>query len=157
MKKPSSTKRKLILPTSLAFVALVATMILSAFFLFSTSVTSSTNEQTLTASQQVLANYETYFDSVITVSNNVLGSYSNASQATLSSDMAGYFDTLETFKAEIVDMSLYKVSDGSYLSGDSKATHKNVVGDESWFVSPKNNHLINFFSPVTAAGVTNTF
>src|SRR5574344_1992987 len=94
MKKPSSTKRKLILPTSLAFVALVATMILSAFFLFSTSVTSSTNEQTLTASQQVLANYETYFDSVITVSNNVLGAYSNAT----GTDLSSYFNTLESFK-----------------------------------------------------------
>lgn len=153
MKKPSSTKRKLILPTSLAFVALVATMILSAFFLFSTSVTSSTNEQTLTASQQVLANYETYFDSVITVSNNVLGAYSNAT----GTDLSSYFNTLESFKPEIVDMSLYKASDGTYLSGDSKAVHSKTAGDGNWFTSPNNNHLINFFSPVTAAGVTNTF
>jgi flagellar basal body-associated protein FliL len=101
MRKPQSTKKKLILPTSLAFVFLVAAMIAAAFSLFSTSVTSSTNEQTLAASEQVLTNYESYFDSVITVSNNVLGTYSNASETSLAQDMGSYFDTLETFKAEI--------------------------------------------------------
>ena len=97
MRKPQSTKKKLILPTSLAFVFLVAAMIAAAFSLFSTSVTSSTNEQTLAASEQVLTNYESYFDSVITVSNNVLGTYSNASETSLAQDMRSYFDTLETF------------------------------------------------------------
>jgi flagellar basal body-associated protein FliL len=58
VRKPQSTKKKLILPTSLAFVFLVAAMIAAAFSLFSTSVTSSTNEQTLAASEQVLTNYE---------------------------------------------------------------------------------------------------
>jgi len=157
MSKPQSTKKKLIWPTSLAFVFLLTTMILSAFFLFSTSVTSSTNEQTLAASEQVLANYESYFDSVITVSNNVLGTYSNASEITLAKDMGDYFDTLETFKAEILDMSLYKVSDADYLSGDSKSKTKvSINGSESWYTSAKNNPLLNLFSPVTA-GATNTF
>jgi two-component system sensor histidine kinase YesM len=72
--------------------------------------------------------------------------------------MANYFDTLETFKAEILEMSLYKASDASYLSGDSKAETKAAIsGSEVWYTSAKNNPLINFFSPVTAAGVTNTF
>jgi hypothetical protein len=139
---------------------LVAAMIAAAFSLFSTSVTSSTNEQTLAASEQVLANYETYFDSVITVSNNVLGTYSNASDASetaLAQNMASYFDTLETFKAEILNMSLYKAKDANYFSGDSKASHANANTTESWFASAKGNPLINFFSPVQAAGVTNTF
>ena len=157
MRKPQSTKKKLILRTSLAFVFLVAAMIAAAFSLFSTSVTSSTNEQTLAASEQVLTNYESYFDSVITVSNNVLGTYSNASETSLAQDMGSYFDTLETFKAEILDMSLFKVSDANYLSGDSKPETKiSISGGESWYTSAKMNPLINIFSPVTS-GATNTF
>lgn len=151
MRKPSSTKKKLIVPTSIAFVTLVAAMIFTAYFQFFSSVTSSTNEQTLATSQQVLTNYESYFDSVITVSNNVLGHYSNADKTGIESSMASYFDTIETFKGEILSMSLYKKSDGSYLSGDSSTKQAGASVDEAWFSDAKANSLINIFSPVTTA------
>jgi two-component system sensor histidine kinase YesM len=151
VRKPSSTKKKLIVPTSLAFVTLVAAMILTAYFLFSSSVTSSTNEQTLATSQQVLTNYESYFDSVITVSNNVLGHYSNAEETTIESEMKSYFDTIETFKGEILSMSLYKADGGAYLSGDSSAAKNNALVSDAWFADASTNPLINIFSPVTTA------
>jgi HAMP domain-containing protein len=151
VRKPSSTKKKLIVPTSIAFVTLVAAMIFTAYFQFFSSVTSSTNEQTLATSQQVLTNYESYFDSVITVSNNVLGRYSNADKTGIESSMASYFDTIETFKGEILSMSLYKKSDGSYLSGDSSTKQAGASVDEAWFSDAKANSLINIFSPVTTA------
>ena len=77
----------MLVPTLISFLVLVATMITSAFFLFSSSVTDITNEQTLLTSQQVLTNYESYFDSVITVSNNVLGTYSNIKSSDIESGM----------------------------------------------------------------------
>lgn len=151
MRKPSSTKKKLIAPTSVAFVTLVVAMILTAYFLFSSSVTNSTNEQTLATSQQVLTNYESYFDSVITVSNNVLGRYSNADETNLENEMKSYFDTIETFKGEILSMSLYCSSTGAYLSGDS-STKKNATStSDAWFANANQNPLINIFSPVTTA------
>lgn len=168
MRKPSSTKKKLIVPTSLAFVTLVVTMILTAYFLFSSSVTTSTNEQTLATSQQVLTNYESYFDSVITVSNNVLGHYSNVdkgasesvTKSNIETDMKSYFDTIESFKGEILSMSLYKaykddngttIEDGAFLSGDSASKKADASTGDAWFSSATANPLINIFSPVTQA------
>ena len=149
MKKSQSTKKKLLVPTLISFLVLVATMITSAFFLFSSSVTDITNEQTLLTSQQVLTNYESYFDSVITVSNNVLGTYSNIKSSDIESGMGSYFNTVETFKPEILRMSLYKASSGNYLSGDTLSSKDNADKTESWFSSATSNTLINFFSPVS--------
>jgi len=149
VKKSQSTKKKLLVPTLISFLVLVATMITSAFFLFSSSVTDITNEQTLLTSQQVLTNYESYFDSVITVSNNVLGTYSNIKSSDIESGMGSYFNTVETFKPEILRMSLYKASSGNYLSGDTLSSKDNADKTESWFSSATSNTLINFFSPVS--------
>jgi two-component system, sensor histidine kinase YesM len=149
--KSVSTKKKLIIPTLFSFLVMVATMILSAFFLFSSSVTTITNDQTLVASQQVLTNYESYFDSVITVSNNVLGTYSNIKSSDIESGMGSYFNTVETFKPEILRMSIYKASTGAFLSGDTLSSKNNVDKNETWFSNATTNTLINVFSPVSTA------
>jgi two-component system sensor histidine kinase YesM len=148
--KPSSTKKKLIIPTTVAFLTLIITMILSAYFLFSSNVTSSTNEQTLSASQQVLTNYESYFDSVISASNNILGKYANVDEASIETDMQSYFTTIESFKSEILRISLYKASDGSYLSGDNSTPKGGANTTATWFTSATDNPLINIFSPVSS-------
>jgi two-component system sensor histidine kinase YesM len=151
--KPQSTREKLILPTSLAFVVMIAAMVVSAYVLYSKNVTSSTNDQTYATSQQVLNNYETYFDSVITVSNNVLSTYANDDAAAdgdtvkLAKDMRSYFDSVKSLKSEIMEIAIYKASDGICIASD---TASNVVDSAapstSWFSDAAGNRLINIFT-----------
>ena len=148
----------------MAFAVFVIAMVFTAYSLYSTNVTSSTNEQMLATSQQLLTNYETYFDSVLTTSNNVIGKYSNESDdlTAISSDMGTYFDTVMSIKNEILDMSLYKVSDGAMIASNTSFSGSvaPVTDDQNWFKEAKQDEdskLINFFShPTPSSSVTGT-
>jgi len=165
LKKAISLKTTLFIPTFMAFAIFVVAMVLTAYGLYSTNVTSSTNEQMLATSQQLLTNYETYFDSVLTTSNNVIGKYSNESDdlATIPSDMGTYFDTVMSIKNEILDMSLYTVSDGTMIASNTSYSEKDTsVTKQAWFteaIQDDDSKLINFFSRPTTnpSGTTYSF
>ena len=170
MKKAISLKTTLFIPTFMAFAVFVVTMVFTAYGLYSTNVTSSTNEQMLATSQQLLTNYETYFDSVLTTSNNVISKYSNESDdlATISSDMGTYFDTVMSIRNEILDMSLYQVTDdvnnnGNLIASDTSYSEKDTsVISQTWFTEATqddDSKLINFFSRPTTnpSGTTYSF
>lgn len=149
MRKPLSLKTHLLIPTIVSFVVFVAAVVISAYSLYSSNVTNSNNAQMLATSQQILTNYETYFDSVITTSNNIIGKYSSSdvsSPATLESEMKNYFDSIMSLKPEIFDMSIYKVSDGSPIAANSTYEPSLVSDNESWFKSAKSNFLVDVFS-----------
>lgn len=150
MRKPQSTKIRLILPTTISFIAFIIAMYVSAYTLYSSYVTTSTKDQTLATSQQVLNSYENYFDFVLGVSNNISSKYSAENVATLGSDMQSYFDIVKSLRSEILDVSIYKTSDGSFLSGDSSFTKTNATYSDEWFSSAKENTLISVFSRLSS-------
>ncbi len=162
MKKPRSLRTILFVPTFSAFAVFVIAMVAFAYSLYSTNVTFSTNAQMLATSQQLLTNYETYFDSVLMSSNNVIGRYDNAKGdlSSIGNDMGSYFDTVMSLKNEILDMTLYKVADGSLIASDSAYSHPQAqASGEDWFrdATKEENRLINVFSRPTAAGNSYSF
>ncbi len=163
MKKPISLRNTLFVPTFAAFTAFVAAMVLTAYLIYASNVKNSTDDQMLATSQQLITNYETYFDSVLTTSNNVVSKYSNESDnlATISADMSSYFDVIMSIRAEILDISLYKASDGTRISSDSayEAPNSNVIG-ESWFIDvtkDEESKLLNVFSRPTSAPTSGAY
>ena len=94
----------MVLPGSFGFAFLVIVMVLLASILYSSNVTSNSNAQMLATSQQVLTNYETYFDSVLTTSSNIAAHYDSSPVANRSTSMQSYFDTLMSLKSEVIDM-----------------------------------------------------
>jgi two-component system sensor histidine kinase YesM len=149
-RKSLSLKTQMILPTSLVFVFFISALVLSAYLLYSSNVTENSNAQMEATSQQVLANYETYFDSVISVSDSVINEYGklDKNSKTTESHMQDYFDTIKTFKSEILEMSLYKSSDGSHIASDSSTSYNGDVTSETWFSQANEYPLINVFSRV---------
>lgn len=157
MRKPMRAKTKLLVPTSAMFLSLTILIVFSAYVLFSNNVRSNSLKQLHATSQQVLNNYETYFDSVIEVSNALLGEYSNENEDNISSDMQNYFDSIMSIKHEIEDISIYRKSDGALLASSSNYVDlSNDVELENWFVDAKENPLINIFSPSSVSS-TNTY
>jgi two-component system sensor histidine kinase YesM len=153
VKRSASLKTRLLAPTSAAFVVMVAAMVGSAYLLYSSNVIKSSDDQMEATSDQVLNNYETYFDSVLTVSNNVISTYNAQSKGdpNLEKDMQSYFDTVKSLKNEILEMSLYRSDNGNWIAGDSKAKDSaQNAGEASWFSEANSNPLINIFSRVNS-------
>lgn len=150
MKKSQSTKLRLILPTTLSFVVFMVAMFVSAYQLYSSYVTTSTRDQTLATSQQVLNSYENYFDQVLGVSNNISSKYDAENVADIQKDMQSYFDVVKSLRSEILEASIYRASDGVYLSSDSSSTVQNASLEDEWFSSANKNTLINVFSRISS-------
>jgi two-component system sensor histidine kinase YesM len=150
LKKSQSTKLRLILPTTLSFVVFMVAMFVSAYQLYSSYVTTSTRDQTLATSQQVLNSYENYFDQVLGVSNNISSKYDAENVADIQKDMQSYFDVVKSLRSEILEVSIYRASDGVYLSSDSSSTVQNASLEDEWFSSANKNTLINVFSRISS-------
>lgn len=150
MKKTQSTKVRLILPTSLSFIVFIVAMFVSAYQLYSSYVTTSTRDQTLATSQQVLNSYENYFDQVLGVSNSISSKYDGENVVDIQKDMQSYFDVVKSLRSEILEASIYRASDGVYLSSDSSSLAQNASLDDEWFNSANKNTLINVFSRISS-------
>jgi two-component system sensor histidine kinase YesM len=146
VKRYWSTKTKLIVPTSIVFSTFIVAMILSAYTLYFTNVTSQTTVQMDTTSNQVLKNYESYFDSVVSVSDSILSTYNSTEETNQKKTVSSYFDTIKSVKTEILDMSLYKASDGTVISSDSSSSPSSVSLSTDWFAKATSNKLISNFT-----------
>ena len=146
MKRYWSTKTKLIVPTSVVFSTFIVAMILSAYSLYFNRVTNQATTQMDATSNQVLKNYESYFDSVVSVSDSILSTYNSIDEDKQKDEVSTYFDTIKSVKGEIIDMSLYKASDGSVISSDSGSSPSNVALSTDWFSKAANNKLISNFT-----------
>ena len=71
MRKNHSIRFNLTFYTTLGFAIFLAVILTSASIIYSTSISNIYNEQIITTSKQVVANYEAYFDSAIEVSNSL--------------------------------------------------------------------------------------
>jgi len=149
-KRFHSIRFLLIVPTTVLFILFDIGLSFVAFFVYSNNITALTMNQVNTMSQQVLSNYNTYFESAILVSDNIQIEVDNLdlNTSTSKSTVRKYFDETLTFKEEINDISLYSLN-GDFLTSNSKyiVSQNNVINTD-WFSRAYNNPLINIFSRV---------
>src|SRR5574344_1494486 len=110
--------------------------------------------QVNTMSQQVLSNYNTYFESAILVSDNIQIEVDNLdlNNVTSKATVRKYFDDTLTFKEEINDISLYSIT-GDFLTSNTKyIPPQSSVTTADWFSRAYSNPLINIFSRVDGTG-----
>ncbi|MCI2069563.1 MAG: sensor histidine kinase [Bacilli bacterium] len=102
-----------------------------------------------TLSKQVLANYDTYFESVIKVSDSIQTEINYMDLASQASEVSSYFDKIMSLQGEIYNMAIYS-SSGTLLVKDKD--YQPIISDNSkeiWFVRAMNEPLVNVFSPIT--------
>ncbi|MFA7222054.1 MAG: sensor histidine kinase [Bacilli bacterium] len=148
-KKVHSIRFELVLPTTILFVLFTLAMSLTAYFTYSNNVTKQTINQIKTMSQQVLSNYDTYFESVITISENVQVKIDNIDLNLTSqkSSTSNYFDEVMSFKSEIKNMAIFDTN-GQKIVSNAKYYTINENDDTGWLNDAISDPLINIFSRV---------
>lgn len=102
-----------------------------------------------TLSKQVLANYDTYFESVIKVSDSIQTEINYMDLTTQASEVSSYFDQIMSLQGEIYNMAIY-ASSGSLLVKDKDyQTSLTNSSAEIWFTRAMYEPLVNVFSPIT--------
>lgn len=147
MKKPFSLGLQLVFSTTIAFILFISTIVVTAFSLYSQNVTSLVNEQITSSNREIISNYETYFSSVIGISNKIQIKIDNINVDDHKSTLISYFDDILSFKTEVIDIGIYS-DEGLQLVSDSKSSSSIYIGNENWFSLAKQNPLINVFSSV---------
>ncbi len=146
----------LIVPTSFLFLLMVGGLALSAFFIYSSNVRNSSYTQMEATSEQVLRNYETYFDSAVQVSDGIYSKYATLSPLD-SGELTDYFDTLIELKPEILSISVYNASNGEPIARDSNSYFIYDIMDSDWFLGALEDPYINVFTRGFSDGVPYSF
>ena len=110
MRKNHSIRFNLTFYTTLGFAIFLAVILTSATIIYSTSISNIYNEQIITTSKQVVANYEAYFDSAIEVSNSLQTKIDNIDINSNKKSIEEYFDDIKKIKGEIIYISLYDLA-----------------------------------------------
>jgi len=146
-RKSHSMVFKLTVPMAAVFSFFVLLVSLVAYFIYSSSVRTNSLNQIKSTSEQVQTNYETYFESVINVSDNVQVRIDNEDVINNVGDVEVYFNQLLSFKSDISNICIYNLS-GKPIVSDSDFAPVTVDTSEDWFSSSLTDKLINFFSRV---------
>lgn len=151
LNKRLSLRAELVLPAIFLFIFFAISLSSIALITYTNETTQLTQNQIKATSQQVLSNYNTYFDGVISISQNVQTKVDNIDIYKNKDDISSYFDEVMSFKKEIRSMAIYDnqknliVSDSKYLPN---ASEKN----DEWSNEAKRYPLINIFSRVEYTG-----
>ena len=151
LNKRLSLRAELVLPAIFLFIFFAISLTSIALITYTNETTQLTQNQIKATSQQVLSNYNTYFDGVISISQNVQTKVDNIDIYKNKDDISSYFDEVMSFKKEIRSMAIYDnqknliVSDSKYLPN---ASEKN----DEWSNEAKRYPLINIFSRVEYTG-----
>ena len=158
MRKNHSIRFNLTFYTTLGFAIFLAVILTSATIIYSTSISNIYNEQIITTSKQVVANYEAYFDSAIEVSNSLQTKIDNIDINSNKKSIEEYFDDIKKIKGEIIYISLYDL-DGDYIVGNSSISNnlKENISENESFKEALNEPMLNIFSGVGFANNTYTF
>ena len=156
MRKYPKLRTLLIVPTSFLFLLMVGGLALSAFFIYSSNVRNSSYTQMEATSEQVLRNYETYFDSAVQVSDGIYSKYATLSPLD-SGELTDYFDTLIELKPEILSISVYNASNGEPIARDSNSYFIYDIMDSDWFLGALEDPYINVFTRGFSDGVPYSF
>jgi len=158
-RKPRTIRFLLIVPTTILFFISVLSLSIVASIVYQNNITQNTLNQVKTMSQQVLNNYNTYFESAITVSDSIQALVDNIdlNDDINKANVKKSFDQTLTFKEEINEISIYGI-DGSFITSNSKyAEPTSTVISQEWFIRAINDPLINIFSPVGAEAGSYSF
>lgn len=143
------------LPSSLMFFILSSLIYLMVIMTFNTYATDQANSNLKTLSKQVISNYNSYFSSVIKVSDAIQNKVNYLDLSSSKNDVASYFDEILNLQKEVYSISIYSYSDdakGKMLVSDSSYNDDgSYVSEEAWFSNAVKNPLVNVFSPVTSS------
>ena len=150
-KKRLSLKVELVVTSTILFVFFSIALSIVASITYSNNITQMTTSQVKATSQQVLSNYDTYFDGVITISEKAQSKIDNIDIYDQSEIMSTYFDEVIDLKNEILNMAIYDLQ-GNKIVSNTKNKTISVDKNETWLYDAKNNPLINVFSRVEYTG-----
>ncbi len=150
-KKRLSLKVELVVTSTILFVFFSIALSIVASITYSNNITQMTTSQVKATSQQVLSNYDTYFDGVITISEKAQSKIDNINIYDQSEIMSTYFDEVIDLKNEILNMAIYDLQ-GNKIVSNTKNKTISVDKNETWLYDAKNNPLINVFSRVEYTG-----
>jgi two-component system, sensor histidine kinase YesM len=158
-RKPKTLRFLLIVPTTILFLVFVFALSAVASLVYTNNVTANTINQVNTMSEQVLSNYNTYFESAITVSDNIQIAVDNLdlNSETNKKKTQTYFDDTMTFKNEINEISVYSTSGDLVTSNTKYVSTSSSVINEEWFKRAISEPLINIFSRVDSEGGSYSF
>lgn len=142
------------IPTGIAFMAFYVASIISAAYLYRTSVSDSSNQRMLATSVQIINNYDNYFEGALSTSGYISESYDSMDYSEVKSNMGAIFDTVRGVKGEITSLGLFSafdwgtVSKGTLLASDSSSGSSLSTTPiyDHWFTEASSNKLINVFS-----------
>ena len=116
IKKPLSIKTKITLPFTIMFTIFIIVIFSITYFININSSIKENNKNLNLVSQQVLSNYETYFQSVIDVSENIQKKLENYDEDNYQ-QINEYFKNINDMKKEINSITLFSL-EGKALASD---------------------------------------
>ena len=106
IKRPLSIKTKITLPFTIMFTIFIIVIFSITYFININSSIQENNKNLNLVSQQVLSNYETYFQSVIDVSGNIQKKLENYDEDNYQ-QINEYFKNINNMKKEINSITLF--------------------------------------------------
>lgn len=147
IKRPLSIKTKITLPFTIMFTIFIIVIFLITYFININSSIQENNKNLNLVSQQVLSNYETYFQSVIDVSENIQKKLENYDEDNYQ-QINEYFKNINDMKKEINSITLFSL-EGKALASDEELIDVSV--NEQWFQTALQEKLINIFSSINVS------
>ena len=147
IKRPLSIKTKITLPFTIMFTIFIIVIFLITYFININSSIQENNKNLNLVSQQVLSNYETYFQSVIDVSGNIQKKLENYDEDNYQ-QINEYFKNINDMKKEINSITLFSL-EGKALASDKELIDVSV--NEQWFQTALQEKLINIFSSINVS------
>ncbi len=147
IKRPLSIKTKITLPFTIMFTIFIIVIFSITYFININSSIQENNKNLNLVSQQVLSNYETYFQSVIDVSGNIQKKLENYDEDNYQ-QINEYFKNINDMKKEINSITLFSL-EGKALASDEELIDVSV--NEQWFQTALQEKLINIFSSINVS------
>ena len=107
MGKPRSLKVTLAFWPSIIFSLFILGLVVASTSIYSLRVKSTNYAQVQATSEQILANYETYFSSSVGISDAILSRYATTDPEAADS-LTPFFDDIREITPEILSISLYR-------------------------------------------------
>lgn len=146
MKRKSHSIRTILFLNITAFFTLsVLITSIAVISLYVFSVGEILNDQMVESSKQVITNYETYFNNVISVSNTIQEKCSNEDINEKKVGFANYFDNIMNLRQEISCLAFYD-DEGLLIVSDSVSSPIYNASNEGFFKKANEEPLINNFS-----------
>ena len=153
MGKPRSLKVTLAFWPSIIFSLFILGLVVASTSIYSLRVKSTNYAQVQATSEQILANYETYFSSSVGISDAILSRYATTDPEEADS-LTPFFDDIREITPEILSISLYRASDGHSIAKDSLSSYDVGFLSEGWYVEALDDRYINVFNaPSTEPGI----